>query len=273
MRRQTFLAILVLLALPILVLLALLPCPPGRAEVREIKTMSQIAPHIDDSTLVVFDLDNTLIEPVGNLGSDQWYDYLIRRYVEVERLPKKEAIRKATDLWNKVQWLIEVKAVEAGTPDLIKKFQDRGVRLMGLTSRTPSIADRTLAQLASVGVYLDRCTVHDKELKLKGDEDARYTHGVLFVGESNDKGKVLVQFLRQIDRVPKKVVFVDDRHKHVANVEKAARELKIGYVGLRYGATDAKVKQFGADTADIRLFADGVLTDRAAEAVKKAQQK
>jgi osmoprotectant transport system permease protein len=245
----------------------------GRSEIHEIKTMSQIVPQIDDSTLLVFDLDNTLIEPVGNLGSDQWYYYLIRRYRDIDGLTEKQATSKADDLWNKVQWIVKVKPVEANTPEIIKQLQGRGVVMMGLTARTPDIADRTLDQLAFVGMVLDRTTVHDKDLELKADDVALYTRGVLFVGEHNDKGKVLAQFLRQTDRVPKKVVFVDDKPKHVTNVEKALRELNVGYTGLRYGMADAKVKEFEADTEDIQLFADGVFTEKAAAAVKEAQKK
>lgn len=59
-------------AFPLLLLLA----AAARADVREIKSMAEIVPEIRSTTLLVLDIDNTLVEPVGNIGSDQWYYYL-----------------------------------------------------------------------------------------------------------------------------------------------------------------------------------------------------
>src|SRR5205085_2431412 len=84
--------------------------------IREIKNMKEIVASIDDKTLLIFDVDNTLIEPEGNLGSDQWYDYLVRKYMEIDGLGEKAANEKAEDLWNQSQWIIKVRAVEAETP-------------------------------------------------------------------------------------------------------------------------------------------------------------
>jgi phosphoserine phosphatase len=234
---------------------------------REIRSMAEIEPFIDDGTLLVFDLDNTLIEPVGNLGSDQWFHFLVRKFTEVDRLDEKEAAARAMKLWNKAQWLVEVKAVEPLTPNLIRRQQDRGIKTMGLTAREPEIAGRTLELLERVGVRLGRSTVHDAERKAGG---GLFKQGVLFVGEGRDKGDELVKFLREIRYAPAKVLFVDDRLDHVVNVEKACRRAGIDYLVFRYGATDAKVEQFNRDTEDPQLFASGVLSEKAAEAVKRA---
>lgn len=237
---------------------------------REIRSMVEIEPFIDDTTLLVFDLDNTLIEPVGNLGSDQWFYFLIRKYTEIDRLGEKEAAARAMDLWNKAQWLVEVKAVEPLTPNLIRRQQDRGIKTMGLTAREPEIADRTLEQLERIGVRLGRSTVHEAERKAGGG--ALFKQGILFVGEGRDKGEALLGFLREIQYAPAKVLFVDDRRKHVVSVERALAGSGIDYLGFRYGATDAKVEQFNRDTEDPQLFALGVLTEKAAEEVKRARK-
>jgi Protein of unknown function (DUF2608) len=226
-----------------LLFVPLVLCPFSRAEIREIKSMSEIISSIDDETLLVFDLDNTLIEPEGNLGSDQWYRYLIRKYVEIDGLSEKDANAKAMKLWNKVQWIIKIKVVENDTPMLIKQQQDpatkiRPRKIMGFTARTPGIADKTLQQLESIGVrFQGRSAVHDKDVELRFADVAQFKQGVLFVGEMNDKGKSLLQFLRRINYTPKKIVFVDDRLKNVESVKKALATTKITHIEFRYGAT------------------------------------
>ena len=50
------------------------------AEIRETKFMQEVMSAIDSETLAIFDIDNTLIEPIGNMGSDQWFYYLIKIY-------------------------------------------------------------------------------------------------------------------------------------------------------------------------------------------------
>ena len=249
----------------------LLSCTFINAEIREATCMQEIVPFVDDSTLLVVDIDNTLIEPEGNLGSDQWYYFLVRKYMQFDHRSEKEANEEAMQVWNKTQWLINVNPVEKDTPGFIKQLQDIGVRIMGVTARTLNIIDKTFSQLESTGIYLNRSPVHGNIVDFRSDDLARYERGVLFVGENNNKGKALVQFLEQCHYLPAKIVFIDDKMRHVESVEKALSKVNIQYLGFRYGAADKKVRLFNEDTKDIDLFADGVLTDTAKENIEKAQ--
>ncbi len=241
-------------------------------QIREISSMKEIVPFLNGDTLLVFDVDNTVLEPAaGNLGSDQWWYYLARKYTAIDGLTEKEADKKAMDLWNKVQWLIEVRAVERITPDIMREQQKLGRKVMGFTARTPSIAAITLEQLKSIGVEYAKYPIHSKEFefKLAGDT-ALYTKGMLFIGEGNDKGTALVQFLEEIKLTPKRIVFVDDKVKNVESVAKALAKQRLEFLCFRYAVTDAKVKQFEADTRDIQLFFGGELSNEAKAALKKA---
>jgi len=253
-------------------LFLLLPFQFIYAEIYEIASIAEILPFIDDTTLLVFDVDNTLIEPLGNLGSDQWYYYIVRKYVEIDKLSEEEAHKKTMAMWNKVQWIINLKAVEPTTPEIIKQIQTGGIQTIGLTARTLDIADKTLEQLHSIDVCLNCNTIYDKELMFKCDDEVRFKQGIIFVGENNNKGKVLVQFLQLIDYSAKKIVYVDDKMKHVVNVENALKKIGVPYIGFRYGATDAKVAEFQTDTKDIYLFSFGIITEHLAKAIRFAQE-
>ena len=241
------------------------------SEIREIKSMRQIEREVNRETLLVFDLDNTLIEPIQSLGSDQWYYYLVRKYKEMDKMSEEKAYQKADEVWNKTQWLVEVESVEKTTPQFIQKLQRKGIKMMGLTARTFDISDVTMKQLKSVGIEFKKA-VYPKNLEFKLVDTAHYVQGIMYIGEQNDKGKVLVQFLKSIHYQPKKIVFVDDKQKHVTSMERALAELKIKYIGFRYGAADERVQRFNHDVEDMELFCHGTWTHEADEKFKKFSQ-
>ena len=226
-------------------LLLLLLASAARAELREIRTMADIVPAIDTSTLVVFDIDNTLLEPVGSLGSDQWYYYMVKAVGE----------DKANEAWTKTLPTVKVKPVEPLTPDLIRAQQKRGVKVMALTARGPEDAATTFAQLKAIGVDLTATAPVSKDVKT--EDKGLYSKGVFFQGEGPSKGETLVAFLKKTGLKPKRVVFADDKPKNAQSVEQAVREAGFPVYSFRYGATDAKVKFFNDLTAEFDLTPRG----------------
>jgi len=251
----------------------LLSCTHLQAEIREAYSLPEVVPFVDDSTLLVVDIDNTLLEPEGSLGSDQWYYFLVRKYIQFDGMEEKAANEKAMHVWNQSQWLVRVRAVEKVTPSIIRQLQDRGIRVMGLTARTLDIINKTFAQLESAGIDLNRSPVPSNTVEFQSDDVARYEKGILFVGESNDKGKALVQFLQQSRHLPAKIVFVDDKLRHVQNVERALSMVNVRFLSFRYGAADEKVRLFNQDTQDLALYASGILTKAANERIDEAKAK
>lgn len=246
---------------PLALALLLLACS-ARGEVREISTMSEIRPELTPETLLVFDIDNTLVEPAGNIGSDQWYYYLVKAIARDDKtLTADAAEAKAGEIWTKTLADVKVQAVEALTPALIREQQKRGLKIMALTARGVEDAEATFRQLRDIGVDLTATPVRKEDLAT--DQKGRYSRGVFFVGEGPDKGKTLVAFLRKIGLRPAKVVFADDKPHHAKNVDAALAAAGIPSVSFRYGAADAKVRAFNevmaeaADTASADLLFHG----------------
>lgn len=238
----------------LLVVLACLSAGLARGETRgdkiQVKTvdsLAQVVPFLNNKTLLVVDIDNTLLEPTQSLGSDQWYRYLLRRYRE-RGLTAPAAQERAIAVWNRVQDRIKVRPVEPDAPRLLRTQQDRGVYILGLTARSLAIAPRTLKQLESIGIQLGRRPFPPRGHRL-------YRHGILFAGEGNDKGALLVGFLR--GRRPARVVFVDDRQENVDGVARALGRAAIPAIVFRYAAVDGRVRAFEADLADPELFING----------------
>ena len=247
-------------------LLTLLLCASfAHAEVREIASMKEIEPALAPGTLLVFDIDNTLLSPVGNIGSDQWYYYLAKAIARDEPALDEAAVQaKADDIWTRTLDRVKVKPVEELTPALVHAQQARGLQVMALTARAESDAPATFRQLAAIGVDLTVNAVHAGDLR---DAGGFFSHGVLFVGEGVDKGRFLADFLRRIALKPARVVFADDKPHHARNVDAALGGAGIPVIAFRYGAADARVRAFNevmdeaADPASAALLFLGKLPD------------
>lgn len=222
----------------------------AHADVRVTDSMAQALAEAAPDTLVVVDLDNTLIRPTTGLGSDEWFYHLEERIAADEGLSEAAAADRAMDVWNDVQARIHVQPVEPGVPALLRSLQRRNVRVLGLTARTHEIAEVTRRQLASVGIDLAAASPRRAPWRARLRDVARYRDGIVFVGEHNDKGEVLAAFLRELPRRPGRVLFVDDRDKHVRAVDVALSRAGIPCVAFRYGAADDAVARFDAPEAD-----------------------
>jgi hypothetical protein len=239
------------------------------APIRVVRCFREVLPSLASDSVLVLDLDNTVIEPTGSLGSDQWFYHVLRRYRERDRLSAAEAQRKAVLVWNQVQWLVKVRPVEPELPRLIRAQQERGVRTLGLTARDGVIAARTAEQLASIGVRLDRRGLAAGRIERGG---VRFRNGILYAGEGQDKGELLVRFLRDHLKLrPRKIVFVDDKRPNVEDVERALRKHALPSELFHYTAADPRVEAFQGDVADLELFANGVLGPAAREAIRRAR--
>jgi FMN phosphatase YigB (HAD superfamily) len=220
--------------------LLLLACV-ARGEVREIKSMSEIDAEIRPTTLLVFDIDNTLVEPVGNVGSDQWYDYLVKAYRR-DGLDPDAAETKAGETWSRSLGRVKVKPVEELTPILVREEQKRGLKILALTARGPEDAAATFEQLRAIGLDLEKSAVAKGEMAFP--PKGLYRRGVFFVGDGPDKGKALLALLEKIGLRPTRVVYVDDKPRHVKSVDAAMTAVGIPCVAYRYGAADEKVRAF-----------------------------
>jgi hypothetical protein len=234
--------------------LACATAPRGASsDVREIMQMADALASVGPETLVVLDIDNTMIEPVGMLGSDQWFYHLLAR-AKAEGVDDDVALARVMDLWNDVQVDLEVKSVEASTPALLRALAERGVAMMALTARTHTSAASTTRQLASAGLDLGpRPKGWPAITALAGLDDTVIDGPIIYVGEKSSKGEVLVAFLRAANLTSKTIVFVDDKPKHADSVARALTAAGIAHTSYRYGAADARVQAFDPDAAAAEL--------------------
>jgi hypothetical protein len=216
-------------------------------EIIEINTIDQVYKYLDQDdynpeTLVILDIDNTLLMPPTDLGSDQWFYAMYQRYL-AKGYNKQDAVYAVLPVYKQVILETDFVPVEKETVSLVKKLQNKNVTVIGLTARSLDLCYRTIEQLDKVGIRFDVSNPHECPIKYGTDKPALYVDGIIFCGNYN-KGEVLVSWLKQIDYQPSKVIFVDDKLKNVKSVERALHKRDFPFYGLRYANLDDRVAQF-----------------------------
>lgn len=242
------------------------------AVIVEIATIQDVNQHVDQGTLVVFDIDNTLMECSQTLGSDQWFCAQIS-HLEKEGWNHQQALVHVLDIWTKIQQQTGLRLVEAHAAQVVHNLQQAGYPVIALTTRSMNVAEATKKNLYASGIDLRPTAPIKENVILEHDEEkTEYQEGILFTNNGH-KGKALWAYLQQAGINPRKIVFINDKHSHLLPVEEIANLKGVEFIGLRYGGADARVRSFRKEIADIQHeFYGKILTDEAAEAIWLSRQ-
>lgn len=236
------------------------------SQIVETKKIEDALAYAKTGSLVVFDLDNTIIMPAQMLGGEEWFDYQLEKYIKGGK-PKIEAVAQALAEWVAIQKTTESVPVEKNGPAAIRQTQESGIKVLALTSRPGSLSSRTVQQLASIGIVMSASDVTTKPVVLPGVKPVPFVGGVMFADTENKKGDVLVEYLKYFNEKPTRIVFVDNKRHHLENIEKALEAYSgVDYVGCRHGASDEKIAAFDPATADIQFTYFGRILDNEAAA-------
>ena len=219
------------------------------AEIIEVGHFQEITEYLDSETLVILDIDDTLLVPIQTLGTDPWFLSRLEYHWHITN-DRSRALDKALAEWEAVRHLTDVKLVEAKTDEIIDNMQRNNIVVMGLTTQGLSLSDRTPVQLQSLSINLSKSAPSSQDCYfINGARGVLYHHGILFTSGTS-KGEALLQLLDLIDYHPKKIVFINDKKTHLQDVEKSATSRNINFVGLRYSYSDERVANFSPEIAD-----------------------
>lgn len=211
--------------------------PPVESQVTVIKDLGEVNGVVRDSggrrTLLVFDIDDTLLTSATFFGSDYWYEWQ-------GRLPDHDPAR--------VPCRFDVIALsyEAGTQrrtqdDAPAIFNAIAVDKLILTSRSAMYRGATLRELQAAGYALPAPLGPTRDGLLYRWSKAAgarvsvvsYFDGIVMTG-GQDKGLVLLDLLRRLNLSYDRVVLVDDGAKNIADMQAALQAAGLGYHGLHY---------------------------------------
>ncbi len=214
------------------------------ASMEEVK--KHVEAHLVDGCWVIFDLDNTVFHPADEkgIGSDQWFLARVNEHVKLGKT-YVEGVEIVLPEYFTIQLSCKMKPVEDKVVGFIKSLQDRNVTVCALTARSGVLVDHTPTQLGSIGVSFDK-TCPKLAKPLKTDQltfPARYHAGGFFTG-NNKKGEGLKILVDAAEKKPTKIIFIEDRDRHVKCVHTLEQELKISVVALRYAFLDEEIANY-----------------------------
>jgi hypothetical protein len=212
----------------------------------EIKTIAHLPFPLNEKTLVAFDIDNTLIEPENEIGSDQWFSAAID-YLTNQGLSFKHAFSIIQPQNIYFQQKARVKPVEPAIVTYIRTLQKHNIPTIALTARSKSLQDITFKQLESVGINFNLHPYKNISIALNSKKySVDIKKGIIFCDNKN-KGEVLKVFLNLTRSTPSSIIMVDDKRDHLKEVEVELKKLGIHFFGYRYGYLDEKIKHFRFD--------------------------
>lgn len=190
----------------------------------------------EHSSLVLFDIDNTLIKTAQQLGSDQWFDdQLAQRKAQGQS--SGEAVNNTLPLYYAVQKVTRVQLLEESTPQLINELRNDGHMVFGFTSRGYELEEATRQQLKEFGINFGLAfdeTNHKIELN---QHSVYFDKGIIYCNGRN-KGLCLpdiLEYLRvSFSQVPESMVFIDDKFSNIQAVVTMAKQLKIPCSGFHF---------------------------------------
>lgn len=217
----------------------------------ESKKITDVLSYVRPETLVLFDIDNTLVEPVQEFGSYTWFGTVIQRF-EKQGFDRITAERKSSAAFTQIQEHVSFKVIEPDTVSVIEQLKTKNIKAMALTARWIGLASATCENLESMNISFQESSLLNGEMPL--GEISGLSHGILFTGDEIPKGQFILSFFEKIGYTPKHVVFIDDSKKYIEDVHAALKEKDIACHCIRYGATDQRVAQFDSARAEKQLL-------------------
>ena len=222
---------------------AVRPSATPESEVRASRDLADIAPALAESTkrtLLVLDIDDTLLTSDGFFGSDKWYEWQ-------KTLPAGDP-GKVPCLFDVISLNYETGGQRATQPDgpaLVNAVQ---VDKLLLTSRNPLYRGGTLRTLRDAGYALpaplagqaDGSSWDFRKAPDAAPVRITYDQGV-FMTTGQDKGLALLALLQRLHTRYDRVVLVDDGKKNIDNMQNALRKAGVDYLGLHYLRVDKSI--------------------------------
>ena len=221
--------------------------------IREITSFQQVNPVLRQEAVVVLDLDNTTMEPVQTLGSDQAFSYWVQK-LKSHGLSDEQAVAESLKAMTPIQPYSEVKAVEGFVPQWIQNLQQRRVVVFALTARPSAWAAGTLGQLKSLNVDFSRTAPFPQSTNQGVSfKYGTYQRGIIFLNPGAPKGEALLEFLNSARLSQRPIIFVDDKIRNVQSVAQSLDQAGLRHIEFRYGAADPRVRAFNPQVLEVQF--------------------
>ena len=228
------------------------------SSVNDIKTYTSQFDSKD--TLVLFDLDYVLFVPRDRVlrYAGEENNYRSKHFKAIFKDFQGKGIALGKDKVPMAEYLIsqilsssKVELVSLDMPNFVNELDSKKMAVVGFTANSSgkygivqNEAELHLSRLKSLGYHF----IKDNGRLLKGDFPECISR-VIFTNKK-DKGKVLLDFLKKLNKTYKNIIFVDDRLKNLISVQNILKDYKINYLGIHYTELKDKNEVLNQDIAD-----------------------
>lgn len=247
-----------------------------RADIIEIASIEEVYPHVEEGTIVLLGMTDTISDSMLSLGSKPWRHYIRRNVRGNQNLDEAGNLH---DQWTfYVAASIPVKPVQKEIVEWIDTLQNDNIPVFCLTGRGRNVWYATVIdqvdsftdfQLSSMGIDLKKSTVPEKLQKA----DPQLFHNGVFYTDPYTKGEFIDKIFQDTGYQSKKVIVVDDKWHELKSIEEKLTEAGIAHVCVLYQRAEKERKNFNPLVAMLQLeslFEKGVaLLEN--EAIEKAK--
>jgi phosphoglycolate phosphatase-like HAD superfamily hydrolase len=212
----------------------------------------EILSHANADTLILLDIDDTILIAPQMLGTDEW---LYHQTQEREKIgiSSPDAFIKSLAEWEAIRHITAMELVEPGINAVIHSLQALGFPVMGLTTQSITLAIRTAHHLKEHQLDLSLSAPFSENHCLKiNRRNVFYIDGILFTSGAS-KAESLFALCDKIGYFPKRILLIDDKGSHLKDMERAAEARQIEFVGLRYAYSDARKNAFCPHVANCQF--------------------
>jgi hypothetical protein len=237
---------------------------PGSPVHIETLDLRDVRPYVDAATLVIIEIESTLMTSETMLGSEYWAD-LVQQYNVTPGGTLRQGRAAITPLWNKILREVPMRSLDMSMQAFVRGLQRTRIPVIGLSTKDPDMAYVMLNHLQSVDVDMTRSAPFAGHLNVAGAENpAKSINGVLFTGVLNDLGRTLAAFVSQLG-MPTRVVMISHKMDHLREAFEAFNPHGVAFVGVRLGLADREAARFRPDIAEVQLNCfDRALSNEAA---------
>ena len=280
-----------LYVLPLLLVLA--SCLNKQSSIQEIDSLEQasaILDTADKSTLVVFNIEDTLTYPTDTI-MQSWFERSPRgeqifKELEEHTVTKADPQAYTDMILSKMHFAQELRTVELETKPIVQKLQSQRVKVIAITNGSagavgiiPSMQAWRFEALAHAGINFS-ASFEQQEIalnKITTPERCPLFYKGILMADFVGAGTALMAFLDAVGYKPDKIIFFDDQEKNVEEVKIAAKARGIAYHGFIYRAAEKLPRQYDPAIIDLQseylIEHDEYITEeRARELLKKSKK-
>lgn len=204
-------------------------------------------------TLLALDVDDTLYQSAGLLGTPNWF-YSMVNVLRENHVSKKNAYKVLSKLDYYIQEHVPIKMVEPNIIDSIKDIQTNNNIVIAITSRTGRFSHFIERHLLSIGVNLSHPIFPCLEKNWQKGH-GKFFNGVIYVGFYAKKAVALEHLLKNLEKCHYQInamAYADDQPRYVEEVNSLAEKNHLNFLGIIYGKAVNK-RDFDLKTANLEL--------------------